>query len=78
VAPPSELTGTVNLPAIKQVVRVPCIDRATLPVRPGTTMPEPGADPSRKSAGAAADVDLLEQYADKLEASMVGCFVVKD
>lgn len=69
-----DVVSHVDVPPAARVVRVPCIDRDSLPKRPGTAVPEPGSDPDRMAAGASTDVRKLNIYADKLEGAMAGCF----
>ena len=53
----------------KVPVKVPCIDRSKVPVRPGSAM-DPSADIGRLAFGASADLGRERKYADEWEAHM--------
>jgi hypothetical protein len=66
--------GTIKVP-----VKVPCLDPKKAPVRPNSAMPDPDtSDINMKANGAAADIELLNQYADEWENFAKGCYTVKE
>ena len=76
---PSDLVGRVDLGVQKVPYKGPCINTADLPVRPRTAMPDPSsADINMKANGAGVDIENLNDYADKLEAAVRGCYSVEE